>query len=376
MAKAKGTLISACGLLVLLFGTCSDEPADRTKSSIPTEVPQPVEKSLNWASEVEFVGARTNRQRAKQIDRALMPDPEYDSHQLETIRRVVYRVRFRTPNVFREKKSNRITPAGELYIDVAHERLRARFVGPGWPVEEGTEVRLRRDALGVYIFDRTGGRQFGPGQMASWFVGQKRGRSRSSVRVRRERTPDREGPGELICALLAEWTAQERESLMRRCSAGSIPPAFGFGPWRAELTASVPMEIERRKLRADEKEPPLTIESDDSRTLTDPAEYARLIPYQRYKKSDLSDTDGSLRFVNHTSTKVIVILEGIPVAWVDAYSKGHFSGFRPGRYRVGAIRPFGGQMFSPKIVDLPGEFVIGRSTESAMAVTSESSESN
>jgi hypothetical protein len=341
MVNEQGVFISVCVLLFGLFGACSAEPASRSKPSIPAEVPERVEKPLNWASEIQFMGTRPNRKPANQIDRALMPDPEYDSHQLETIRRAVYRVSFRTPNLFREKKSNLIAPAGELYIDVAHERLRARFVGPGWPVEEGTEVRLRRDALGVYIFDRNGGQQLGPGKMASWFVGQKRGLSRSSARIRRERTPGGERPGELICALLAEWTAQEREILMRRCSAESIPSAFGFGPWKAELTASVPMEIERRKLRADEKEPPATIEVNDSHTFMDPAEYAQVIPYQRYKNSELSDTDGSLQFVNHTSTKVIVILEGIP-----------------------------------KIIDLPGKFAIGRPTESTTVAASESSETN
>ncbi len=376
MVNEQGGFISVCVLLFVLFSTCSAEPASRSKSSIPAEVPERVKKPLNWASEVQFVGTRQNREPANRVDRALMPDPEYDNHQFETIRRVVYRVRFRTPNLFREKKSNLIAPAGELYVDVGYERLRARFVGPGWPVEEGAEVRLRRDALGVYIFDRNGGHQLGPGKMASWFVGRKRGHSRSSVRIRRERAPGGEGPGELICALLAEWTAQKREILYRRCSSGNIPPAFGFGPWKAELTASVPMEIERRKLRADEKEPPATIEIDDSRTFLDPAEYAQVVPYHRYQGSDLTDTDGTLQFVNHTSTKVIVILEGIPVAWVDANSIGHFSGFCPGRYRVGAIRPFGGQLFSPRTIDLPGKFVIGRATESAMVTISESSETN
>jgi hypothetical protein len=124
------------------------------------------------------------------------------------------------------------------------------------------------------------------------------------------------------------------------------------------------MEIEKRKLRADEQEPPTTISVDDSHTLMDPAEYSRLSPYRRDKNSGLNDSAGSLQFVNHTSTKVIVILEGIPVAWVDAYSEGLFSGFHPGRYRIGAVRPFGGQLFSPKTVDLPGTFAIGRPTES------------
>lgn len=376
MINDQRSLVSFYVILVLLFGACNDEPKRRSEYSIPAKVPERAEKALNWAGDVQFVGIRPNHDRANRIHRALMPDSEYDSYHLETIRRVVYRVRFRTPNLFREKKSNLIAPAGELYIDVALERLRARFVGPGWPVEEGAEVRLRRDALGVYVFDQNGGQQLGPGGMASWFVGGLRGHSRSSVRIRRERTPSGEGLGELICALLAEWTGQSREVLMRRCSAGSIPPAFGFGPWRAELTASVPMEIERRKLRADEKDPPETIEVDDSRTFIDPAEFTRIIPYQNLQDSNLSDTDGTLQFVNHTSTKVIVILEGNPVAWVDENSKGRFSGFRPGRYRIGAIRPFGGQLFSPKIVVLPGKFSIGRPSDSVMVATSKSSETN
>ncbi|MBN1654897.1 MAG: hypothetical protein JXA30_14100 [Deltaproteobacteria bacterium] len=370
MGCGEGILFATIFSFALFLG-CNDQPTVEEKRPILLDDPTPSEKPPNWAGAVHVLGSGSLPRSSPKIDRALMVDFEYSGTQLETIRRAVYRVIFRTPHIFRENKSKLSAAAGELFIDVSQHRLRARFVGPGWPVSGGAEIRLRADALGTYAFDRNGGQHLGPGKMATWFEGRQEGDSRSSVRVRKERMQGGQGPGELICALLAEWTAQERETVIRRCSSGSIPASFGFGPWQAELTALVPMEIERHQLRADEKQPPETVEKDDNQTFLAPVECARIAPYKRTLGADDGSTDGELRFINRTSTKVVVILEGIAVGWVDARSSYRFAGFRPGRYRIGAVRPFGTQIFAPKPVDLPGEITIGRPNESVAALHSE-----
>jgi hypothetical protein len=360
--KQEGFILLAL-FLSIFIASCSEKPTTRATHPILADDSDKAEKPPTWASGVHDIGTGPNQRSPRTIDRALVSDPEYSGNQREKVRRVVYRVSLMVPRVFGEKKANFITPAGELYVDVSQDRLRARFVGPGWPVEEGVEVRLRRDAQGVYLFDHNGGQQLGPGKMASWFEGQQHGSSRSSVRVRQERVLTGHGPGDLICALLAEWTAQERDAVVHRCIEGSIPSGFGFGPWRAELTALVPMEIERRRLRADENEPPEEIKNADNRTFMAPSEFARVVPYLATQNAGPIDTNGELQVVNNSSTKVIVVIENIPVAWINAYSEGHISGFRPGRYRIRATRPFGIQLFSPRFIDLPGKLTVGKPTE-------------
>ena len=186
---------------------------------------------------------------------AVIGDRSEASDELVTARRLVYRVGFVVPPGFRGRRSPVNPSAAELEVDLSRDRLRARFVGPGWPVEHGSEVRLRADVPGVYLFDGDGGRSLGPGELASWFEGRASG-SRSRVRVRRESAKRTAGPSEPICLLLAEWTAQAREDIARRCSGGSIPPGFAFGPWRGELTAMVPLQLPRSALRADHVDGP------------------------------------------------------------------------------------------------------------------------
>ncbi len=160
-----------------------------------------------------------------------------------------------------------------------------------------------------------------------------------------------------MCSLLAEWTGQPRDALARRCSHGAVPPRFRFGPWRGELTAVVPLEVAMHTVRADESRPPAGLATADSRSSVDAAELAHIAPV--HGAPTASKPSAALEVVNNTAARAIIMVQGVPVGWVNAYRRGRFEGFRPGRYRVGALRPLGALRLAPKLVELPGEVVLG-----------------
>jgi hypothetical protein len=291
-----------------------------------------------------------------------MSDASEASDGLVTARRLVYRVGFAVPPGYRHPQASLIPSAAELEVDLSRDRLRARFVGSGWPLARGVEVRLRADLPGIYVFDAEGGRSLGPGELASWFEG-RLGGSRSRVRVRRETSAQTSGPSEPMCLLLAEWTAQPREELARRCSEGSIPPAFGFGPWRGELTAMVPMQLSRRALRADHVDPPEAAEPATSGAMLGAEELHDLAA-----SSPVPGTArGALEVVNHAESRVVVLVAGTPVAWVDAGARTTIDGLAAGSHRVGALRPLGIAQATPRTTIVPGTFTLGRPRKTASA---------
>lgn len=305
-------------------------------------------------------GSAPGRLAARGAAPAALADGDYDDDRAERVRRLVYRVSFVVPPAFRHARRAIRPVSGELHLDVAHDRLRATFVGPGWPIHDGAQVRLRADVPGVYVFDGDGGRWLGPGQMAMWFEGKPVGTVRSSVRIRREFGKlDADGPGVLVCALLAEWTNQPREQLEPRCRGGSLPPGFRFGPWRAEITAVVPMELPRRALRADQADPPLPIAAPTGAPVLAEAERARLEP----RRGDPDAPLGQLWLENTSPTRLIIIAQGIPVAWLDSGRKLRLDGLMPGMYRIGAIRPFGILNQAPRSETVPGTLSFGRGVD-------------
>lgn len=323
----------------------------------PPSEPAP-EPRIAWADQVA-PAARPEASRWP-IRPAVMSDASEASSALVTARRLVYRVGFAVPPGYRHPQASLIPNAAELEVDVSSDRLRARFVGSGWPLPRGVEVRLRADLPGVYVFDAEGGRSLGPGELASWFEG-RAGGSRSRVRVRREATADTSGPSEPMCLLLAEWTAQPREDLARRCSEGSIPPAFGFGPWRGELTAMVPMQLARRALRADHADPPATITRATSGLMLGADDLLGLAP----SGPSAADARGALEVVNHAESRVVVLVAGTPVAWLDAGARTTIEGLLVGTHRVGVLRPLGIAQATPRTTTVPGTFTIGRPSKTA-----------
>jgi hypothetical protein len=287
-----------------------------------------------------------------------MPDDVEDSDEPVAIGRLVYRVSFYVPASFRDHRVGVRAPAGELHVDVSANRLRARFIGPGWPVPEGSEVRLRSDLPGVYLFDARGGRSLGAGQLAAWFEGREAKKMQSVAGVLRDNAPPaaKPIPTGLLCALFAEWAHQEREGLAYRCDGGSLPPGFRVGPWSGELTAVVPMEIPRRELRADEAEPPKPIAARGGAVLLEPAAMAR-VPSSRVLPGS---APASLLVDNYTDTRAVLIAQGVAIAWIDSGQSLRIDGFNPGSYLIGAIRPLGILRMTPKLVRIPGELAIGR----------------
>jgi hypothetical protein len=288
---------------------------------------------------------------------AVMPDDVEASDEPVPVARLVYRASFYVPASFRDRRVAVRAPAGELHVDVSANRLRARFVGPGWPVPEGSEVRLRSDLPGVYLFDNRGGRALGAGELAGWFEGRARKRADVLAWVLLDYAPPaaKPLPTELVCALIAEWSHQERDLLAHRCADGLVPPGFRLGPWSGELTAVLPMEMPRRALRADEVDPPTMLGAGASGLLLEPAALARL-PLSRALPGP---ERASLVIDNHTDARAIMLMQGVPVAWVEGGGRVSIDGLRPGTYSVGAIRPLGILRMPPRLLRVPGEVVMG-----------------
>jgi hypothetical protein len=361
------------GALLLFAWGCAAEPAEPVRHEPLPPPPGPIADAGGWASRM---GAAADpppvRRAAEPIAQraAVMRDDAEGTDQTVLAGRLVYRVSFRVPPIFRDHRAVIEAPAGELHVDVSLGRLRARFVGPGWPIDEGSEVRLRGDLFGAYLFDGQGGRSLGAGQMAAWFEGRERGESQTMVGVRREYSSRAKSiteneepvPGELLCALLAEWSNQERSALIHRCSAaGSLPPGFRIGPWSGELTAVVPMELPRRTLRADEGEPPAKVPARGARVLLEAEALERLTP----SRPGPEPGRARLRVENRTDTRAIVIVQGVALGWVDAGQSLQVDGLTPGFYRIGAIRPLGVLRTPPRLFRVPGDLVLGLHAEAA-----------
>ncbi len=277
-------------------------------------------------------------------------------------RRFVYRVRMIVPGGLGDPDDRIARPSPELFIDVSRDRLRARFAGSGWPVPAGSEVRLRRDRPGAYLFDPHGGRPLEPGALAEWFEGGEVTRRGPPLRVLASLGPrgaplstDQDMPGELLCAFLAEWSGERWDNVGRRCERGA-PALFRVGFWRAEQTAGVPVELPRSALRADEVGAPGYIPPQDSRALLEPAALGRIepsgpVPPEAAREDPPAE---GLRVRNESATRAIVTVQGVAIGWLDAGATAYFVGLRPGMYEVGAIRPLGAVVQRGRPVPVPG----------------------
>lgn len=377
-ARAARTLSFRVGVLwgvVVVAGGCESAPA-RTPAQ-----PPPARRTVEeWQGEpgAEHAGAAGERDdEAEALAEPLAPvapsetappraiaaaaarDLAYDSDEPVAIRRYVYRVRLAIPSALGDS-SDLATPGAELYVDASAERVRARFVGMGWPVDVGSEVRLRGDSPGGYVFDGSGGRPLLPGELGEWFEGGER-RPGPGLSVRRDPTMPTGESGLLVCALLAEWAGDDRESILRRCD-GRAPVSFRVGLWRAERTADIAIELPRRSLRADEVEPPIAVPALDSRAFFEPASLARIEPAAvRGEEPEATHPDApgeGLLFVNESATRVIATVSGVPIGWIGPRSSGFFVGLRPGPAWIGALRPMGSIALRPRLVSLPARTVL------------------
>jgi hypothetical protein len=357
-------LVLACGIGI---GAC-ERPAMAHISQRNT--PKAADdQSSDWARRVGQPVLPKQRLSAREmkVEPATLPDTAYASRELVSIKRLVFRVSLFLPSLQHGQRLLIAPPAGELHVDVSDQRLRARFIGPGWPVDEGSEIRLRADAPGVYLFDGDGGRPLPPGRLASWFQGDEALRARAELFVRHEfQAPPIDGPGELLCALLAEWTQAPRDEVLRGCGS-SMPQGFHFGLLIADLTAIVPMNIPRAQLRADAVDPPEPVATTDARALLDPRDMSRIqptpvrMPSESAPSALVSEAVGgaSLRVENHTPARVVVIVQGIAIGWIKPEAKGDFFGLVPGYYRVSALRTSSLQVQTGTLLHLPTTLQLG-----------------
>ena len=327
----------------------------------------------SWAQRVGPLTSALPDSAERKIEPSTLLDPENASSELIGVRRVVYRVTIAVPASLRSARPPVSPPAGELLLDVGDQRLRARFVGPGWPVDDGSEVRLRGDVPGVYLFDADGGRPLSPGQLSTWFEGYPAGmRTRSELLIHKDYNPGpSEGPGDLLCAFLAEWTGNPRDEVLRRCT-GFLPPGFRFGVWSAELTAIVQTSVPRYELRADAADPPRLWPRAPDPQLIEASALARIRALPRPRDAArtaelaapaaISGADKpQLVLDNRTPARMVAVVQGVPVGWVNAFSRVRFSGLSAGLYSVAALRTSTGSIQGSGQVSVPGEMLVARS---------------
>ncbi|MFT5355939.1 MAG: hypothetical protein ACI9KE_003160 [Polyangiales bacterium] len=342
------------GLIVMVAGCGEDLHAVPGTQLDPAAITPPPE--IVFAPE----GARAPRNERRLFIPAFVDDPEYARGERVPSRRVVYRVSLRVPRNLGGGHS-RIPPLhAELYIDVSQDRLRARFVGPGWPLPDGSEVRIRRNQPGVYVFDGAGGRPLGPGQLARWFEG---GRLRREASLRVSSPPENEqiGPGALVCRFIAEWSHTSPDALERRCGAGGTPPSFRVGLWRATRTADVYVELPRTALRADHEDAPLPPAAETGRTFLAFAQFARLRTVRGARGEPEDDApERGVVIMNTSEARMVVTIGGTPVGWIDAGAEYHFEDVEPGSYAIGAMRPLGLQTAQKRTRTVPGRVRLPR----------------
>jgi hypothetical protein len=349
-------------LVLLCLAACGQEQPRGERREEPPFPELPVEPSPSPPPQpVVQRPPDPPREPARRIVQALEDDDLYGSSERADARRIVYRVLLHVPRSLGDAPPTVPAPAAELHVDVSADRLRARFVGAGWPVGAGSEVRLRGDRPGVYVFDARGGRPLAPGQMAEWFQGGPPGGDSPAVRVRPPPPHEDVGQGALICALLAEWSGQEREGLVRRCGERGPPAMFRLGPWFGERTADVPVALPRSSVRADHESPPRPIAGSDSRAFVDPSLLSRLEPKRARRDRDPPDEDApseGLRIRNESRTRVVITGQGIPIGWVDPGADALFVGLREGQHLVAALRPLGQLALHPRGVTVPAAVTI------------------
>ena len=216
-------------VLIALAVGCSRAPRSRARREPLPPPPGPIADAGAWASrmgEVAPAQADARRRygaarRARRGDERRRPKrPRSGARRAPRLPRQLRRCRRPFATTARVIEA----AAGELHVDVSLGRLRARFVGPGWPVDEGTEVRLRvGSARRVPV--RRRGRPFARvGQLAAWFEGRERGEAQTQrrraprVRVAAQARPTSRRPSRC------------RASCCARCSrSGAIRSARALG---------------------------------------------------------------------------------------------------------------------------------------------------
>jgi hypothetical protein len=322
--------------------------------STEREVEGPSETAVATPASARRIVASRERRDPLRAVAAAYTDEDYANDELVSAVRLVYRVELRSPPGFGRLPPAAPRTSAELLIDATPDRLRATFAGPGWPLSSGSQVRLRADRDGTYVYDDDGGRPLPRGLLAEWFqhgtvgdahkpyLGIQPPISREATRV-----------GALVCALLSEWAGRSREHYAWRCERGS-PARFLFGPWVAERTAELPMELPRSSLRADDLSPPDDVEGAHAGALIPTHLLERLPPAHEREVG----TEPTLHLKNELEYRIVFMIGAVPVGWVDPGSSIDLEGLRPGTYYVGGMRPLGTTGWPPRYLPLPATVVM------------------
>lgn len=330
-----------------------DEPAPEVEAPEVTSPPPP-------GSIVREAASARPEDLPRDITPAAAPDTEYTDPSPEPIRRVVYRFTLRFIGGA-ERDSTLPLPGGELSLDVTGDRLRADFRGNGWPVPAGSQVRMRLEQGGAYVFDNTHGRPIGVGGLSVWFSG---GRTTESIELsvrRTEPSQDTHAPS-MVCRFFAELAAQPVDRNARRCAEDGMPTLLRLGPYLVDRTADVGIVAPRATMRADEMDPPPRIYSEPNRPFLSAEELARLVPSNEIPEREPHGKEppaAGLRVENRSDARVLVTIDDTPVGYLDAGAEQTYMGLAPGTYTVGGLRPLGGRRLRPRMVLLPGHVRYG-----------------
>lgn len=320
-----------------------------TEDGSDPAVPSPLDRVY-----APVVGPAPPPERVFEVLPASRPDDEWAAGPPVEARRLVYRVELHVPAGLGHPPPEVPTPLAELRLDVANERLRGEFAGTGWPLPPGSQVRLRADRGGVYVFDGDGGRPLRPGRLAEWFQGAPPRGFTPVIRLGRAGEQPLDGPGALVCAFLAELADEPREPTVRRCGRAGAPTRFRIGPWSALRTADVPVSLARSALRADHVDPPDGI-PDLRAGLLLPRSARAALPGRGFRPGP-----GTLRLSNQGSSRLIATVDGAAVAWVDPGEELVVDGFDSGLHLLGGIRPLGNLAIPGRDLTLPGSLTLRR----------------
>jgi hypothetical protein len=117
-------------------------------------------------------------------------------------------------------------------------------------------------------------------------------------------------------------------------------------------------------LRADAADPPAPIAIGEQHGLLDARELARIAPTPQRPSDEAAvapaaDGGKGLRVENRGPARVCIIVQGVPIGFVEAEGTGVFEALAPGVYRVAALRGTG-LLLPPALVRVPGELQVGR----------------
>lgn len=298
----------------------------------------------------------------------IRPASRLDDHSSDRrirVRRLVYRFVVHPSWSLGGGRPELLPPTGELTVDMAGGRLRARFVGTGFPVDDGAEVRMRSDLPGVYVFDASGGKPVGTGQMAAWFQAGPGARTvELTVRTSADDDPT---TIDLVCRFFGEWAGTSIASVRRSCGADGLPIRFRFGPYQVDRTAEAWIDMAESGLRADHLDPPRGLVHQRTIRFHTPEELRFLTPSKeeplehrrRAGDPELVVTDG-LVAENRTGARVLVTVDGVALGWLDPGERASFEGIPPGGHLVGGMLPLGGVTQRSYRFGLPAFYALQR----------------